>query len=780
MTQTSPRRGYRNDIGFGWLLEQAIRCCRNLVHNWQESMDDSDVFCLFANSPHFGKKDLKDLVLNHFGPDAPFFEGEPGVPVPERPARNGKSKRVPELPEGDDPLAKAVRRMQKRRMRLRDCGGMADTILDIWNCEAHRPACRAMLEEACDLLLAREHRANRKRPADPLEARVDAIASFLGLDPVARDVFVYAAVRDMTHYGALPRRLRTPQERIDFIAMATDRPDSEVARALRADAPLRRFEVLDEDTDLVHGTPIWECLQNGGETLIESRFYKRTALDDALPLSFHGALAERHAAILKALLAAPAPAAANGHAPNILFYGPPGTGKTSFAKTLVRELGYDLVEIRQGDANGHISPTARFTGIRLCNEHFPAGRVVVLVDEADELLGTVGEGLFGFLSRDHGRKGVVNATLDDAKLPAIWIANTPADALDESVRRRFAYSIRFEPLDGQKRLAIWRNTVGRLGLDGTLPSETVGRLSSRYPVNAGGIATALESLKRIGPAPEEVEQTLSALLEPHCELLGIRVRDEAAADSADYSVEGLNVVGEISPERVLAAVRKFRGEGARSCASPDRPRLNILLYGPPGTGKTEFVRHLARESGARLDLLTGSSLLGPYVGETEARIRPGRRQRLHPVPRRDGRPDDGPRLLPPPLGTDAGQRAAARDGRLRRHLRRGDQLHGPSRPGGAAAVHVQTPLRVPRHGREAPVLRAHVQGAPGPGIGGPPGCHPLAGPRRLPHRPPVLPLPGRRALRRPSRGRPGARIRPQAPVHRRGEPTLRVCALRAQ
>lgn len=619
MTKTSTRRGYRNDIGFGWLLEQAIRCCRNLVHNWQESMDDSDVFCLFANSPHFGKKDLKDLVLNHFGPDAPFFDGEPGVPVPEPPARNGKSKRGPELPEGDDPLAKAVRHMQKRRMRLRDCGGMADTILDIWNCEAHRPACRAMLEEACDLLLAREARTNRKRPADPMEARVDAIASFLGLDPVARDVFVYAAVRDMTHYGALPRRLRTPQERIDFIAMATDRPDSDVARALRADAPLRRFEVLDEDTDLVHGTPIWECLQSGGETLIESRFYKRTALDDALPLSFHGTLAERHAAILKALLAAPA--ASNGHAPNILFYGSPGTGKTSFAKTLVRELGYDLVEIRQGDANGHISPTARFTGIRLCNEHFPAGRVVVLVDEADELLGTVGEGLFGFLSRDHGRKGVVNATLDDAKLPAIWIANTPADALDESVRRRFAYSIRFEPLDGQKRLAIWRNTVGRLGLEGILPSETVGRLSSRYPVNAGGIATALESLKRIGPAPEEVEQTLSALLEPHCELLGIRVRDEAAADSADYSVEGLNVAGEIPPERVLAAVRKFRGEGARSCSSPDRPRLNILLYGPPGTGKTEFVRHLARESGAKLDLLTGSSLLGPYVGETEARIR---------------------------------------------------------------------------------------------------------------------------------------------------------------
>lgn len=58
---------------------------------------------------------------------------------------------------------------------------------------------------------------------------------------------------------------------------------------------------------------------------------------------------------------------------NILFYGEPGTGKTSFAKTLAKELGLDLFEIRQGDRNGERnSPQSRMAGIRICNVGYHA------------------------------------------------------------------------------------------------------------------------------------------------------------------------------------------------------------------------------------------------------------------------------------------------------------------------------------------------------------------------------------------------------------------------
>lgn len=74
---------------------------------------------------------------------------------------------------------------------------------------------------------------------------------------------------------------------------------------------------------------------------------------------------------------------------NILLYGAPGTGKTSFAKTLARELGIDLYEIRQGDKNGEDdSAQNRMTGIRICNGQVPRGKSMVLVDEADQLLRT--------------------------------------------------------------------------------------------------------------------------------------------------------------------------------------------------------------------------------------------------------------------------------------------------------------------------------------------------------------------------------------------------------
>jgi len=88
--------------------------------------------------------------------------------------------------------------------------------------------------------------------------------------------------------------------------------------------------------------------------------------------------------------------------------------------------------------------------------------------------------------------------------------------------------------------------------------------------------------------------------------------------TANYSIDGLNIQGNIPLEKIVAAVRKFR-TGKR--ADVDAPRLAILLSGVPGAGKTAFAKHLANEVGATLRILSASDLLAAYVGETEKRLK---------------------------------------------------------------------------------------------------------------------------------------------------------------
>ncbi len=611
MEQASRKQGYRNDIGTGWLRERAIRCFGNFARNWNGAVDDSDFFSVVAESRFQEESEFLTVLLRH----APVKELSAADIVDMAPERILTAEAF----DTDEPEKLDVPppppRLRRRAPAIR---GLSDAVACVlrrmWNRKSLRKACRAVLADITERLLAEVAHDSRRGAADPMAARFEEVVSFLGLDPVAADVLGFAAVREFSHFRDYPVRVRSLNERVEFYAMATDRPVGAVSAALRADAPLRRFEVLDDDGDLCSG-PFRDYLENGSEALLEGRFYKQTPVADALPLAFHGDLAARHAPILKTLLASATPA----HAPAILFYGPPGTGKTSFAKTLAHELSFDLAEIRQGDANGHVSSTARLTGYRLANERFPAGHVLILVDEADELLDTGVHGLFAFGGRSSTQKGVINAALDEARLPSIWIANTPAEYLDESVRRRFDYSLRFEAISPEARLAIWKNNVARLGLGRVLPDEAIRRLAERYPANAGGIANALENLKAARIPRRRAESFAADLLAPHCELLGIPVRDSAPS-SAGYTPDVLNIEGDLAPDRVIAAVRRFHTATARA-ADPDRPRLHLLFYGPPGTGKTEFAKHLAREAGARLTVLGGSDLLSKYVGETEANIR---------------------------------------------------------------------------------------------------------------------------------------------------------------
>jgi SpoVK/Ycf46/Vps4 family AAA+-type ATPase len=118
------------------------------------------------------------------------------------------------------------------------------------------------------------------------------------------------------------------------------------------------------------------------------------------------------------------------------------------------------------------------------------------------------------------------------------------------------------------------------------------------------------------PSPRECEGLIDKLMQPHCELLGIKT-DNKFAVSKDYTLEGLNIKGDISLEKIVEAVRSFQ---SHKTGDSDRPRMNILLSGPPGTGKTEFVKHLGEVLKTKVIVKTGSDILSMWVGGTEKNI----------------------------------------------------------------------------------------------------------------------------------------------------------------
>ena len=585
-------RKFKNNVSDGWFFSQELRFFRNFAANWQRDVEDCDFFDIFANTSNTSEEEAKRLIFGRF--DHRELEKIDAVRV--RRCEDGKSV-------GED---------------LSLHGAIDGIIRDIWNHKDWRDECRSMLMDWCDLMEKRGTRRCKRK--DPMETRIDDICCVLKLDEVERDLLIYAAVRALSCFDDFPVGCCNGRhDREIYYAMALDRPCSVIAKAMSSEGRLRKYEVFDQDGDLRRNSPFRAYLESGEGDMLEGRFYRKAEIDEALPWDFFGKLTEDHGETLKRMILS----ATGRRGANILLYGAPGTGKTSFAKTLARELGFDLYEIRQGDKNGEDdSAQNRMTGIRICNGQVPRGKSMVLVDEADQLLRTN----FGFFSMFFGgassssEKGVINSILDEMKLPTVWISNAPARMMDDSVRRRFDYSIRFEKLNSRQRRSIWRNNVEKLGLGNRITDAMIAHFADRYQTNAGGIAMTLENVKRMKPAKGRIADLVEKLMTPHCELMGVKTKDEKLQPSKDYSLEGLNISGEIGLDRIVEAVRKFRVEKDGG-DDPDRPRMNLLLWGPPGTGKTEFIKYLGKTLGQRVVVKMGSDLLSKFVGGTEENIK---------------------------------------------------------------------------------------------------------------------------------------------------------------
>jgi len=215
-------------------------------------------------------------------------------------------------------------------------------------------------------------------------------------------------------------------------------------------------------------------------------------------------------------------------------------------------------------------------------------------------------------------KGVMNAILDEMRVPAIWISNAPARSMDESVRRRFDYSICFERMNNAQRVSIWKNLVKKHRLGKLISDEKIDDYASKYETSAGGISTVLANVKQMKPAADKVEELIAKLMKPHCQLMGVK-EGNRFLPAKGYSLDGLNIKGKVKLDHVVKAVRNYLDADYNE-ASEDKPRMNLLLFGPPGTGKTEFVKYLGKTLDRKVLVVKGSDLLSKWVGESEQNI----------------------------------------------------------------------------------------------------------------------------------------------------------------
>ena len=504
-----------------------------------------------------------------------------------------------------DELGRSVRRSD----RLDLSESLDGIFAALWNCRPMRRKCRIVLDAIVECMAAECPPGK----GDVLAVRFQELVRSLGLSDVEAEIMIFAYVHSETCF-CWPIRV-DDHDKPYYYAMAIDRSYGEVQQSMTANGKLLKFGVLDDDWDF-NRRALGNYLAGTDSEAIERRFYRKLDTSNALPWEYYGGLAAGDGKIICDIISS-----SNGTC-NILLYGEPGTGKSSFAKTIAKRLGRVAYEVKQGDDNGkNMASESRMIGIQIANGQESAADSLLVVDEADELLrGTLcASGVFGFGKGGKStEKGVMNSILDEMRLPAIWIANTSADAIDESVRRRFDYSVRFDKMSTAQRVSIWMNLVREYGLMNCISQEQIDRYATCYQTSAGGIAKVLGNVSRLRPTADNVDKLVATLMKPHCALMGIDGGD-GFLPAKGYSLAGLNVKGDVSPEAVLKAIRNYYDAGF--CATDeDKPRMNVLLFGPPGTGKTELVRFMGKELDRRVLVLKGSDLMSKWVGESERNI----------------------------------------------------------------------------------------------------------------------------------------------------------------
>jgi transitional endoplasmic reticulum ATPase len=372
---------------------------------------------------------------------------------------------------------------------------------------------------------------------------------------------------------------------------------------------LRKIEFFEMDGyDLRVEDKFLGLFQNPSDRNFSDEFYSRISPGSSLPLDYFLIKEDEKNHILNLLKKKQATGT------HILLYGPPGTGKTSFTKSLADYLGVPSYDIVKDETNTTRSRRAAMLACLNMTNSGPGS--LVIVDEADNLLNTQ----FSFFMRGETQdKGWLNELLEKPGTRMIWITNS-IGGIEESVLRRFAFSLHFKSFNRRQRAQLWENVINENRVERFFRPKNIERYARKYSVSAGVIDLAVKKSVETNPRSKaQFHRALTLALEAHRTLAnyGEKPADKNRIEQ-NYSLEGLNVSGDI--KSMMTQLEKFDAF-LRNSKNRQIMNMNLLFYGPPGTGKSELARYIAGRLDREIICKRVSDLHDKYVGEGEKNIK---------------------------------------------------------------------------------------------------------------------------------------------------------------
>lgn len=452
-----------------------------------------------------------------------------------------------------------------------------------------------------------------------LRANIDRLAELVGMSEAEARILGFATL--LHHEQELDKAAETlgalsSSAIVDVLTALLDLPAHEVRHALSSQGVLARSGLLNVDRT---GTALLrnklDLLSNQfADSILGSETDPVALLRDMVAPSAPACLSLADFAHLDEALAILKPylsqaVATNRQGVNIFVYGAPGTGKSELARALAAELRCELFEVASEDEDGDpVTGERRLRAYRAAQSFFDRRRAMLLFDEVEDVFGDSGN-LFGFRSTAQRRKAWLNRTLEQNRVPTLWLSNS-IDGIDPAFMRRFDVLVEVPVPPRAQRERILKAACGDLA-----DQPTLARMAQAEALAPAVIARAASVVRTIrgqfdaAGTTRAFEWLTSRTLEAQGHL-GLDAGSAVQLPS-HYDPAILNADADLAS--LAAGLAQTRS--ARLC-----------LYGPPGKGKSAFGRWLAERLDMPLLLKSASDLMSKWVGDSEKAIAAAFRQ----------------------------------------------------------------------------------------------------------------------------------------------------------